>query len=87
MESTLYYDGHDQIKIGLFQEEIEKVKFQILSADGVVLFSARYEEDTISDIFDISALPEGNFIIRITKGSEVIEKSFFKNKTSADLEN
>ncbi|MFY8110150.1 MAG: hypothetical protein ACOVO9_14215 [Bacteroidia bacterium] len=87
MESTLYYDGHDQIKIGLFQEEVEKVKFQILSADGVVLFSARYEEDTISDIFDISALPEGNFIIRITKGNEVIEKSFFKNKTSADLEN
>jgi regulation of enolase protein 1 (concanavalin A-like superfamily) len=87
MESTLYYNGYDQIKIGLFQEEVEKVKLQILSADGVVLFSAKYEEDTISDIFDISELPEGNFIIRITKGKEVIEKQFFKNKTSNDLEN
>ncbi len=86
MESTLYYNGSDLIKIGLFQEEVEKVKLQILSADGIVLFSAGYEEDTISDIFDISALPEGNFIIRIKKGKEVVEKQFFKNKTTVEAE-
>lgn len=86
MESTLYYDGVDKIKIGLFQEEVEKVKFQILSSDGILLFSARYEEDAISDIFDISALPKGSFVIRITKGNEVIEKEFYKNNPSSELE-
>ncbi len=86
MESTLYYDGVDKIKIGLFQEEIEKVKFQILSSDGILLFSAKYEEDAISDIFDISALPKGSFLIRIIKGNEVIEKEFFKNNPASEEE-
>jgi hypothetical protein len=84
MESTLYFNGIDQVKIGLVQEDAQRVKIQLLSADGISLFSARYEEDAISDIFDISAFPEGNFIIRISKGNEVIEKNFYKSNPSAD---
>lgn len=85
LESTVYFDGSSNLRLGLVQPEKETIKLQFVSGT-TCLFSATYREQAVSEVFDLSQFPEGSFKVRLIKGSEIIEKEFFKSSPASTFE-
>ncbi len=85
MESTVFFDGNSRLKLGLVQANKESIKVQFVSGN-TCLFSANYQAQSISEVFDLSQLPEGSFKVRVIRGDEVVEKEFFKSSPACTFE-
>jgi hypothetical protein len=84
MQSTLKYDGDATLLFGIFSYNTLPVKVQLISG-STSLMTANYTTQSINDGFNLRQIPAGTYTLRITHGSEIIEKQFVKTTNSAPI--
>ncbi|MCF8254068.1 MAG: hypothetical protein K9I36_12085 [Bacteroidia bacterium] len=84
MQSTLKYDGDAILLFGICSYNTLPVKVQLISGN-TSLMTANYNTQSINDGFNLRQIPAGTYTLRITHGSEIIEKQFVKTTESAPI--
>jgi hypothetical protein len=84
LQSTIQFDGDHLLSFGIINQSNETVKVQLLW-DYTSMMSARYTQIGITGKFDLSALPEGTYRIKISSGAEIIEKAFVKTSGATPI--
>ncbi len=77
LQSTIVFDGDKTLTFGIVSSTATPIKVQLIW-DNTSLMTANYSEQFVTDGFNLSQLPAATYKIRITYGSEVVEKEFVK---------
>jgi hypothetical protein len=81
LQSTIVFDGDKTLTYGIVSSTTTPIKVQLIW-DNTSLMTANYSEQFVSDGFNLGELPPATYKIRITHGSEVVEKEFVKTTAS-----